>query len=252
VTHWGGDTVPRIFDYSWHEWGGLLGPYYGERWARFHRHLAQLLAQNQTWTEQGLPTDYDRPKLQANEFYRDLYNWETNWIQAPKHYAADHAGDSVAVARRLLAKYQPLFAVHFAPAGREHWAALRDKVQNPASAPNEGQRVWSWKSGEVGTAWKEVSFDITTALGDASEFTLEFLFERGAHRLEMKGIVLLQNGTALAEDNHEGRTGNEHVNNLYHFKIPMAVPGARYTVKATVRTSGGSNSTGSVWLKGSQ
>lgn len=39
VTIWGADADPRIFDYSWREWAGLINGYYLPRWQKFYTML---------------------------------------------------------------------------------------------------------------------------------------------------------------------------------------------------------------------
>jgi hypothetical protein len=60
----------------------------------------------------------------------------------------------------------------------------------------------------------------------------------------------------IAKDEHEGRTGinagPRSENNVYTFHLPMVVPNAKYTVKATLRMDPGIKSVGNVWLKGKE
>ena len=250
VTHWGGDPLPHIFDYSWREWGGLIGGYYGPRWSKFHDELAARLATNgPVWTERGLPQDYRRPQLDANPFYHSLLEWEMAWINADRRYDADTQGDALATALEVNAKYAPLFERYFGKAGRERWQEQQDRLREQGTTSTNGVAVWRWKSGDVAPKWKDVTFDVTKALGVANRFDVVFLYESGGHRLHARNVEVAQDGTPVAKEAHEGQTGSGHTNNVWSFNLPMVVPAAKYTIRAEVRTDGGSDSKGTVWLR---
>ena len=249
VTLWGGDTTPKIFDYSWREWGGLIGDFYRTRWAKFHAMLAEHLVEGQDWTEQGLKEDYGRPSLQSNPVYRNLYDWEMSWIRADRKYDADTAGDAVAIAKELLAKYKPSAVRMFSPEGRARWAQLQDSVRNRRQTDADSKSIWRWEPSKVGTQWRDVSIDLTKALSEGSDYEVTFIYENGGARLDMRNAVIEQDGTAVARDDHTGGTGSAQVKNTYSFHLPMVVPGAKYTLKLQVRTDGSNNSYGAAWLR---
>ncbi len=80
-------------DYAHKQWSGLLQGYYLPRWKMFLEDLDSSLAH-------GKPID-------AKEFAVKLTAWEENWTHQTEPYAAGPSGDSVAVARKLWAKYGP-------------------------------------------------------------------------------------------------------------------------------------------------
>ena len=256
LTHWGAEPLPDIFDYAWREWGGLLGDYYRGRWEKFHAMLADRMGRGESWSEAGFKLNYNRPVANAKPFYNELYDWEMNWIQSDKSYDADTMGDPVEVARAMLAKYRPVADGLFSPEGRKVWAARQSRVAEAKLVKGFGQRVWAWKAGTLaGGDWQEVTFDITAQLVMGSDFELTFVRDAGGE-LKIRSIVVDQDGVGIAKDEHEGRTGinagPRSENNVYTFHLPMVVPNAKYTVKATLRMDPGIKSVGNVWLKGKE
>ena len=53
VTIWGADGDPRIFDYSWREWAGLINGYYLPRWQKFYTMLQGHLDAGTDYQEEG-------------------------------------------------------------------------------------------------------------------------------------------------------------------------------------------------------
>jgi hypothetical protein len=148
-------------------------------------------------------------------------------------------GDPVEVARAMLAKYRPFAAELFSPGGRKVWAARQNRIQEVRQGQEFGKRVWSWKSDSRTGDWQGVVFDITPHLAEGSDFELTFVREAGGE-LKIRSIEVDQDGVGISSDKHEGRTGinggPRSENNVYRFHLPMVVPRAKYTVKASIRT----------------
>jgi len=117
VTCWGPENEPRIFDYSWREWSGLIRSYYIPRWQKFHAMLMQKLTEGQTYSEEGLPEVYGREAWRANPFYSSLADWELEWINAPKDdwkRLNIGSGDEISCAKALYAKWKPILDTAYA------------------------------------------------------------------------------------------------------------------------------------------
>lgn len=114
LTQWGSDggRVPLIFDYSWREWGGLIGNYYLPRWQKFFDFLHKNLKENSNYTEEGLKMTHGRQALRANPFYDDLANWETKWINTPKKAESLVPNQELKTVLALQKKYQPLYNIY--------------------------------------------------------------------------------------------------------------------------------------------
>ena len=240
-----------IFDYAWHEWGGLLGDYYRGRWEKFHAMLADRMARGETWTEAGLPLNMDRPDIKAKPFYNELYEWEKKWIRGDKSYDSDSVGDSLATAKSILEKYKSFAEVSFSVEGRKVWAERQNRVRDVRLATQFGKRVWSWGPELMTGSWMDVEFDITEQLTSGTEFKLSFVREKGGE-LKISKIIVEQDGAPISRDEHEGYTGrggNKSEKNVYTFRLPMVVPNAKYVGRATLFSEPGAKSAGTAWLK---
>jgi alpha-N-acetylglucosaminidase len=121
ITIWG-PARPKayLFDYSNRQWSGLIRGFYLERWRKF---FAWLDTQPPGYRDDKILRSNDRPANDANDFYRGLAQWESAWCEAHETYPAAPAGDAVALARALQAKWAPVMqanAAHF------NWRTLAD------------------------------------------------------------------------------------------------------------------------------
>ena len=106
VTIWGADGDPRIFDYSWREWAGLINGYYLPRWQKFYTMLQQHLDEGTSYEEAGLPQIYGREAFRANDFYHTLAEWELSYVDTyGKARIPATEGDEVDIVKRLFKKY---------------------------------------------------------------------------------------------------------------------------------------------------
>lgn len=109
VTIWGADGDPRIFDYSWREWAGLINGYYLPRWQKFYTMLQQHLDAGTTYEEDNLPQAYGRETFRANDFYNELAVWELNYVDSyNKQRTPITTGNECDIVKRLFPKYAEL------------------------------------------------------------------------------------------------------------------------------------------------
>ena len=115
VTIWGADGDPRIFDYSWREWAGLINGYYLPRWQKFYTMLQGHLDAGTDYQEEGLSLAYGREDFRANDFYNRLAEWELAYVdQTGKARTPVTHGDELVVTRRLFDKYLKLSREYYA------------------------------------------------------------------------------------------------------------------------------------------
>jgi len=93
LTLWG--TGKAIRDYARREWSGMLSGYYAKRWEVFCGQVGKALVA-------GKPFD-------NRAFAAKLLKWEFEWSDRTETYPTRPKGDSVAVARKLWAKYGGAF-----------------------------------------------------------------------------------------------------------------------------------------------
>jgi hypothetical protein len=94
----------------------------------------------------------------------------------------------------------------------------------------------------------EVRLDLTGRLTGPGAFTLEWQYTRGAHGVHIDRATLLVDGEPVSVDEHAGWAGAGSRDNLYQFVLDEFAEGAKYEVVGFLRSSGGIDSRGEVWL----
>ena len=109
VTIWGADGDPRIFDYSWREWSGLIKNFYCVRWQKFYDMLRKHLDEGTTYDEDNLKLTYGREAFRANDFYSSLGDWELDFVKrSNKGRTPVTEGDECEIVKTLFPKYLEL------------------------------------------------------------------------------------------------------------------------------------------------
>jgi len=108
--------------------------------------------------------------------------------------------------------------------------------------------VGSWKTGEISEQFTTHEWDLTDKIKDASVFVAYFSYSGGACRLDIEWAELLENGVPISRDTHAGTTGGADQGNVYVLQVYMFKPGAKYTLRASVRSDGGTDSNGDIFL----
>ncbi len=90
ITLWGGRNS-HLHDYARREWSGLIDGFYLKRWELWFERLEQSLKD-------------DRP-FDSAAFTRDVRAFEERWTHQRELYPTAPRGDSVALSRKLFAKY---------------------------------------------------------------------------------------------------------------------------------------------------
>ncbi len=97
--------------------------------------------------------------------------------------------------------------------------------------------------------FKVLEWDVTAHVTAARPYWFEFLYDRGACRLDIAWAALAVDGKEVARDAHPGTTGAARDRNEYRLPLDKFVPGAKYLLRASVRSDGGTDSAGTVWLR---
>ncbi len=108
--------------------------------------------------------------------------------------------------------------------------------------------VGVWKSGQTGEAWAIKEYDLTKHITGAGTYTVTFQYTHGAHRLDIASVELLADGQRVAGDEHTGTTGGATRDNAYTLKVANYREGAKYIMRAKVRSDGGADSNGEINL----
>lgn len=115
VTYWGyaDSKEPRIFDYSWREWSGLIDGYYKVRWKMFFDMLAHNLQNRIEYDDSKLPKSYERAGFRSNGFYVKMADFEENYsLVYEKVRNPIVQGDEIQLVNVYFAKYKKLFELY--------------------------------------------------------------------------------------------------------------------------------------------
>ena len=84
LTIWGpslkNGKTPKIFDYAWREWAGLIKYFYIPRWEIFRDYIVDSMKKNAKYTDFTLKWAYGRQSFEANEIYKKIAGFERNFV----------------------------------------------------------------------------------------------------------------------------------------------------------------------------
>lgn len=192
------------------------------------------------------------PKGLAPEFLKHILgvqgNLWTEFIPNYKHlqYMAYPRGCAIA-------------EVGWTPAASKNWADFTARLQVHLQrltargvsyrALGQPPQVGGWTPAQMSEQYKTLEWDVTQFVKQAKTYTLLFIYEKGAHRLDVEWVALLENGQEVSRDAHAGITGAENRNNEYKLELKKYGAEAKYVLRASVRSDGGTDSTGGIWIK---
>jgi hypothetical protein len=92
----------------------------------------------------------------------------------------------------------------------------------------------------------------TALIRNSGSYEETFAYKKGAYRLAIRSVELLVDGKVVAADQHAGVTGAVNSGNTYILDIPQFAPGTAYTLRAEVRSEGGTDSSGEIQIRQKQ
>jgi alpha-N-acetylglucosaminidase len=159
----------------------------------------------------------------------DVNAWQEDWIRRPVAPPTAVWPEPLAEAARLL-------------------AVARAWDSEGLLRRAEGGTIGVWRSGEMSETYADRDWEVT-ALVDAGTCRVRFVYTGGSHRLDIARVALLVNGAEVAADEHEGTTGVRNEGNSYTLEVRQPVPaGAKVTLRARIKSAGGTDSNGTVFL----
>jgi len=110
-------------------------------------------------------------------------------------------------------------------------------------------KIDSWNPEKTPSDWEVVEFSTAGKVFEAGTYEVVFLYQKGAHALEISEVSLLQNSKEIASDKHAGFSGGKLNGIVYKLKLPKAKSGAKYILQARVKGSGGTDSSGEIKIR---
>ena len=197
-----------------------------------------------------ITTSHLRANVAAGALFRSLgfVDWEIAWTKQPHDLTQDLSGDPVKLALAALKKYTPLINEIYSPEHQQAMAEMRERIEAQTLA-EQGKKIGSWKPEQIATEWNSITVDLSKQLDDAGEYEVEFRYAKGANRLDIRSVSLLRNGVEIASDKHAGSTGHKHSQNVYQLKLKDFAFNTKYELKAEIRSNGGTQSYGGIYLR---
>ncbi|MFN3685069.1 MAG: family 20 glycosylhydrolase, partial [Fimbriimonadaceae bacterium] len=125
----------------------------------------------------------------------------------------------------------------------------RMELQGIALASAAGVRLGDWTPETVSETARDASWPVPRRLlQEGRDLVVEFQYESGLHGLEVTGVWLEVGGRTVAEDRHVGFAGASNRANRYALRLPRELPQGTVVLRATIRSDGGTDSRGAVWL----
>jgi len=137
--------------------------------------------------------------------------------------------------------------------GESEWVDLNSGQNNTfvieVKKTMSGVRVGGWSPGQLSlTNFTPLIFDVTPVLESAGDIEVLVMYQNGRHAVETGPVSLLAGSQIVARDDHKGWSGADHWNNAYHLRLNEIAPGTVYRLEIQLRSDGGTDSTGSVYL----
>ena len=112
----------------------------------------------------------------------------------------------------------------------------------------EAAPVGGWQPDQMSEKFVELTWDASRSVTKTGKYRVTMQYSGGRHRLDIAWVSLLEDGKEIARDTHDGRTGVADVANSYVVAVPQMKDGAKYSIRAQVRSDGGTDSNGQVFV----
>jgi hexosaminidase len=115
---------------------------------------------------------------------------------------------------------------------------------NPSATPPQ---IGTWSPAQTPASYSTLTWEITSRVTGAGEVDVSFCWKSGANGLDIAWAALLENGVEIDRDTHAGYTGTTPSRPTYVLRLPAWRRGATYTLAASVKGRGGTDSSGIVY-----
>ena len=106
-----------------------------------------------------------------------------------------------------------------------------------------------WKPSQMSKEFKTLEWDVTPAIHKAGAYGFEMAYMKGACGVAIRSAALLLNGKEVSRDAHEAFAGAASRQNVYKLTVPELPAGAKLTLQVSLRSDGGTDSSGEIRLK---
>lgn len=107
-------------------------------------------------------------------------------------------------------------------------------------------KIAEWTPKDLQADWVTKSWDVSKGITGPGDYSFEFAYTHGTHRLDFRKVALLNGDAVIAKDEQPGHTGVENVHTLYRFTVAKHDPAAKYLLQAEIKADGGTDSYGDI------
>ncbi|OYV04700.1 MAG: hypothetical protein CFE26_15475 [Verrucomicrobiales bacterium VVV1] len=118
--------------------------------------------------------------------------------------------------------------------------------KEPGKALAVPVKIAEWTPKDLQADWVTKSWDVSKGITGPGDYSFEFQYTHGTHRLDFRKVALLKGDAVIAKDDQPGHTGVENVHTLYRFKVASHDPSAKYLLQAEIKADGGTDSYGDI------
>jgi hexosaminidase len=108
--------------------------------------------------------------------------------------------------------------------------------------------VTHWQAGDAAAAFTEREWDVSPSIAAPGQFDAAFLQTAGHGHMEVEWIELRENGQVIQRITRPGSTDWGQRSNDYMFGLPSYNAGSHYTLHASIRGVGGTDTAGDIYL----
>lgn len=109
----------------------------------------------------------------------------------------------------------------------------------------------NWTPKNCATNFQKVNFDLK-GIDDTAFWYLDFIYKKGANRIDIRSVKLLEDGKEIAVDIHNGFAGSNLVNNRYRLNVKSFNEKATYSIEVDMKSDGGTDSHGIIAIAKSE
>ncbi len=107
----------------------------------------------------------------------------------------------------------------------------------------------TWTEELVTEQWTDHTWDVAGQVNGPGNYAVTFLYTGGGCRLDIESAELLVGGRTVAADRHWGTTGGRHEKNVYALEVKEFRAGDEVALRASIRSDGGTDSRGEIYVK---
>ena len=112
----------------------------------------------------------------------------------------------------------------------------------------ESRQIGTWEPGQLSESFTVQEWDITEAIQPGHlRFTTRH--DEGENNIVAEWVALYENGVEIGRDKHEGLSGTQDKALNYRFEVYAVDKDAKYTVKISMKSVGGTDAKGSVMMR---